>query len=281
MAFTAQEQNMTAMREKTEKSLRFEITAPVAMVLSGGKMGFGTSADAAMWLKFSVCPKKFPNRQEIYLVPKEEETDSAAQVKGIPRFDVERWRRLTSETEGLLEFHRQPQTDQEAYDEAKRNIGELSHCPKSSGSAEFYFIKINLPENEFRQTLDAFLTGKPPQTITIWTPDVEYGSPDSIVWEVWDAYSTFATIVGFNLSFSTDIPRVGVGLKKTENDEENDTEETTKLKEAILHSREDIQLLCCGQANMNSAIAGLRKQTNVLIAVAIIIAVILTLGFKW
>ncbi len=74
-----------------------------------------------------------------------------------------------------------------------------------------------------------------------------------------------------------DISRAGLGLKKTENEEENDKEETTKLKGAILHSREDIQLLCYRQAGMNAAIAGLRKPINIFIAVVVAVVAALRL----
>jgi hypothetical protein len=82
------------------------------------------------------------------------------------------------------------------------------------------------------------------------------------------------------LAFSTDIPRVGVGPKKTENEEENEREETAKLKEAILHSREDIQLLCFGQAAINATLTGLRRQVYILIAVGVVIAIITAFRFR-
>ena len=272
---------MIATRERTAKRLAFKITAPLAMGLSKGSTGFEKSTHASFSLNFSVCPS---NRQTIYLTPKEEDTDSATKIK----YNTEKWRRrLTPEIEGSLRFNMRSIADQEAADDAKALIGTLSHDPEYSsadyGHAEFYHIEINLPENEFRQIRDTFLTGKPPTSITIWTPDVEYGlAPDGSdkVWAVSDAHGTFATIVGFALAFSTDIPRVGIGLKKIENDEENDAAENAKLKEAILHSREDIQLLCYGQAAMNSAIVGLRKQINVLIAIVFVIAVIVALSSK-
>jgi hypothetical protein len=76
------------------------------------------------------------------------------------------------------------------------------------------------------------------------------------------------------LGFSVDIPRVEIGLKKTENEEEGEREETEKIKTAILHSREDIQLLCYQQAALNTSFSGLRKQIGLLISVAVVIAVI-------
>jgi hypothetical protein len=138
-------------------------------------------------------------------------------------------------------------------------------------------IEVNLPGNELSQIRDAFLMGRQPIAITIWTPDVEYGvAPDGSqkVWGVRDDVSTFAAIVGFSLALSTDIPRIGVGPKKTENEEEEELEEAAKLREVILHSREDIQLLCYGHAALNSSVAGLRRQIYILIAVAIVIAII-------
>jgi hypothetical protein len=81
----------------------------------------------------------------------------------------------------------------------------------------------------------------------IWTPDLEYGyAPDGSdkIWKVWESkHSTFAKIVGFSLSFSTDIPRVGVGLKKSEDEEENEREEVAKINAiiALIGNRVPIQ----------------------------------------
>jgi hypothetical protein len=168
-------------------------------------------------------------------------------------------------------------------------IGTLTYGPAYSGAdyghGEFYNIEINLTEKDFNQLRDIFLSGKPPSAISIWTPDIEYGNAPDGSDKIWEAlgttYGTDAKIVGFSLGFSTDIPRVGVGLKKTETEEESEREETAKIKEAILHSREDIQLLCYGQATMNSSVAGFRKQIDILIAVAVIIAIITALHFRF
>ena len=149
---------MIATRERTAKRLAFEITAPLAMGLSKGSTGLEESTDASFWLNFSVCPSKFPNRQTIYLTPKEEDTDSATEIK----YNTEKWRQLTPEIEGSLRFNMRSIADQEAADDAKALIGTLSHSPEYSsadyGHAEFYHIEINLPENEFRQIRDTFLT---------------------------------------------------------------------------------------------------------------------------
>ena len=298
---------MAATREKIPRPLRFEIEAPLAMGLSKGATWLGQPVDHLLWLRFSVCPAKFPDRQTIYLVPKGAER---SETTGWIRYNSKKWRRLTPEIEGSLQISVRPlgspsretqadaapllvdpsgadlhsNTAEEAGDATKPAIGKLGHGPEFShseyGHAEFYSIELNLPENEFDRIRDAFLIGKQPSAITIWTPDVEHGlAPDGsdIVWEVWDEHATFATIVGFSMAFSTDLPRVGMGPKKTENEEENEREETAKLKEAILHSREDIQLLCYQQAALNSSVAGLRMQVYILIAVAIVIAIIAAL----
>ncbi len=168
-------------------------------------------------------------------------------------------------------------------------VGTLFHVPAHAsadyGHAESYKIEINLNESDFNQIRNIFLSGKPPLGISIWTPDVEYGNaPDGSdkIWEICESErSTFARIIGFSLSFSTDIPRVGVGLRKTEDEEEDEREEMTKIKEAILHSREDIQLLCYGQSTLNSSLSGLRKQISIVIAVAIVIAIITVLHFRF
>jgi hypothetical protein len=243
---------MTAIGKKTAKSLRFEITAPLGMGLSKGKAGLAESGDLSPWLRFTICPSKFPDdRQEIWLVPKSEGNEGTQRFG----FDRKTSRQLTSEIEGSLSFvTHTPAIGEEASDGS--TIGTLSHGPvfesAEYGHAEFYNIEINLNEKDFKHIRDIFLSGKSPSGITIWTPDVEYGNaPDGSdkIWEVWETeHSTFAKIVGFSLAFSVDIPRVGVGVKKTEDQEEHEREETEKIKTAILHSREDIQLLCYQQA---------------------------------
>ncbi len=275
---------MTATRKRIAKPLEFEITAPLGMGLSKGETGLRESADISLWLRFSVCPSELPSQQHIYLAPREEERDDVTRT----RCDPKKWRRLTTEIEGSLRFNVRQVVDPESGEVTKPPIGTLYHAPEYTGScyghAEFYYIEINLLEDEFRKIWNAFLTGKRPTAITIWTPDVEYGdAPDGSdkVWEVWDVHGTDATIVGFSLELSTDIPRVNLGPRKSEKQEENDLEETAKVKQAILHSREDIQLLCSGQAASNSSVAGLRKQINILLAVAIVIAVIMALHFKF
>jgi hypothetical protein len=277
---------MTATREKTSRSLSFEITAPLAMGLSMGKAGLDEAEHPSPWLRFSICPSKFPDRQEIWLVPKSEGNEETKRTG----FDRKTSRRLTSEIEGSLSFvTRGLAIIEEASDVPTSTIGTLSHGPEYAsadyGHPEFYHIEINLNESEFNLIRDIFLSGKPPSGISIWTPDVEYGyasDGSDKTWEVWESkHGTFAKIVGFSLSFSTDILRVGVGLKKSEHEEENEREEMAKIKEAILHSREDIQLLCYGQSALNSSLSGLRKQINIVIAVSIVIAIIAALHFRF
>jgi hypothetical protein len=278
---------MATAREKTPKSLDFEITAPLAMGLSKGKgWGRDESEHLSPWLRFTVCPSKFPDRQEIWLVPRSEGNEGTKRLG----FDRKTWRRLTPEIEGSLSFvTRGLAIIEEASDVPTSTIGTLSYGPAFDdaeyGHAEFYNIEINLNEKDFNHIRDIFLRGKSPSGITIWTPDVEYGNaPDGsdTFWEVWETkHSTFAKITGFSLAFSMDIPRVGVGLKKSENEEENEREEAGKIKTAIMHSREDIQLLCYQQAALNISFGGLRKQINVLISIAVVIAIIAALHFKF
>jgi hypothetical protein len=278
---------MTTTRKKTAKFLGFEVTEPLAMGFSKGKRGLDESEDhLSPVLRFAIRPLRFPARQQIWLVPKDEKRDETKRIE----FDPETWRRLTPEIEGQLIFvTRGLAVIEEASDAPTATIGTLSHGPayKSAdyGHAEFYYIEINLNERDFNQIRDIFLSGKSPSGISIWTPDVEYGiAPDGsdIIWEIWETkHSTFAKIVGFDLGFSMDIPRVSVGLKKTENEEESEREETEKVKSAILHSREDIQLLCYQQAALNTSFGGLRKQINILISVAVVIAIIVAFHFKF
>ena len=278
---------MTATRKKTAKALRFEVTAPLGMGLSKGEAGLGAfEDDLSPWLRFTICPSKFPDRQEIWLVPKDEKRDDTKHLQ----FDRKTWRRLTPEIEGSLSFvTRGLAIIEETSDVPTSTIGTLFYRPAFDdaeyGYAEFYNIEINLNDKDFNHIRDIFLSGKSPSVISIWTPDVEYGIvPDGsdTVWEVWETkYSTFAKITGFSLAFSMDIPRVGVGLKKTDNEEENEREETDKIKTAILHSREDIQLLCYQQAALNISFGGLRKQINILILVAVVIAIIAAFHFKF
>jgi hypothetical protein len=278
---------MTATRKKTATALRFEITAPLGMGLSKGEDGLGAFEDEpSPWLRFTICPSKFPDRQEIWLVPKDEKRDDTERLQ----FDRKTWRRLTPEIEGSLSFvTRGLDIIEEASDVPTSTIGTLSYGPAFDdaeyGRAEFYNIEINLNEKDFNHIRDIFLSGKSPSVISILTPDVEYGiapGGSDKVWEVWETKcSTFAKITGFSLAFSMDIPRVGVGLKKTENEEESEREEMEKVKTAILHSREDIQLLCYQQAALNTSFGGFRKQINILIFIAVVIAIIAAFHFKF
>jgi len=271
---------MNVPREKTAKRLDFEIGCSVSMGLSKGNAGLmGATKDFSPWLRFAISPTGFPNRQDIWLRPKSENGETRH-----GSFDSRR--RLTSEIRGSLCFvTRGLAIIEETSDVPTSTIGTFSHVPAYAsadyGHAESYEIEISLNEADFNQIRDLFLRGKPPSGITIWTPDIEYGvAPDGSdkIWEIWESeHATFAKIVGFSMSFSTDIPRVGVGLKKTEDEEEKEREETAKIKEAILHSREDIQLLCYGQSALNSSFSGLRKQIYILIAVAIVIAILIAL----
>jgi hypothetical protein len=234
--------------------------------------------DLSPWVSFTICPQKF--RQDIWLAPKVEEKNKTKRVS----FDSKTWRCLTPEIEGSLSFVTGRLAIIEDVSELPTStIGTLAYSPAfhhaEYGHAESYHIEINLNEKDFNHIRDIFLGGRSPSVITISTPDVEFGnSPNGSekIWKVLETeYSTYAKITGFSMAFSTDIPRIGgIGLKKTENEEESEREETEKIKTAILHSREDIQLLCYQQAALNTSFGGLRKQMNTLISVAVAIAVV-------
>jgi hypothetical protein len=276
---------MPGAQTDTAKRLEFDVTAPLSMGLAQGKRDFHESDGLSPSLRFTVRPVQFPRRQTIWLAPKGGERDARQRAQ----FDAKTWRRLTPEIEGSLSFVTRGLGMVNASKEPTTTIGTLSHGQAYSsaeyGHGEFYEIEINITDSDFNQIRDIFLSGKSPSGISIWSPDIEYGNaPDGSdkVWEIeTDSHGTVAKIVGFSLGFSTDIPRVDVGLKKTEGEEENEREETAKLKQAILHSREDIQLLCFGQAALNSSVVGLRRQVYILIAVAIVIAIFTALHLKF
>lgn len=278
---------MTAMVRQTAKRLEFEITAPLSMGLSLGELGnsHDSSASLSSSLKFTIIPVQYPRRQDIWLAPKGGEEDARQRIKS----NRKTWRLLTPEIEGSLSFVTRSLGMIDASTESTSTIGTLSHgqalLDPSYGHGEFYEIEISITDGDFDQIRGIFLNGKPPSRISIWTPDIEYGiAPDGSdkIWEVeTDTHGTVAKIIGFSLGFSTDIPRVGVGPRKTENEEENEQEQTRNLKEDILRCREGIQALCYGQANINAALAGIRTQVYIIIAVGIIVAIVAALHSKF
>ena len=207
---------MNTTDERTARAIGFEITGTLGMGLSTGEAFASAPREPSWWLTFSICPEKYPSSQEIYLARKEKVQiyDSAKPYRE-PR------RRLTSEIKGSLQIRVLGLPDLQTGG-ASVAFGELSHGPESKRE-DFYYavsycIQINLPEAEFSEIRNAFLNGKAPTSITVWTPDIEFGFlPDGRdkVWEVWDDHVTYAQITGFSLALSTDIPRVGIGPKKS------------------------------------------------------------------
>lgn len=270
---------MAATSKKIPRTLGFDIGAPLGMGLLKEEDKLGKLSTLLPWLKFSLTPLQYPDKQDIWLFYKPEDE---SELKNTDR----KRRRLTADIEGSVSFiTRRPESNEAGDGEAVSNTGTLSHYPRFDdaqyGHVEFYNIEIRVSEKDLNKIIRRLLSGKPPTRISIVTPDVEYGyAPDGsdAVWEVWETnHGTYARIVHFSLNFSTDIPRVGVGPKRAEDEEEREREQASSVRAAILQSREDIRLLCQQQATMNGALSGLRRQLTSLTCIMLFIAIVVAL----
>lgn len=266
---------MTASGDKV--FLEFEIIEPLSMGLSLGDRGtWGSSVSVSPWLQFSIAPSKYPaSKQNIYIVSSKDSGSNSP-----PSIDGKEKKKLSSNIAGNIRFSILPIDA----DKSER-WSYLTYVPEFSdseyGHEEFLSMVLNLSENEFAQIRNLFVNGKPPSSISIWTPDVESGyAPDGSD-KIWDVSSKReVTILGFSLNFSIEKPRVLVGIKKTENEQELQAEEEQKLKQAVIESRQDLQLLCYGLSEIKSSLGGLSKQLSTIIVIAILIAIFMAMHLK-
>jgi hypothetical protein len=268
----------------TEKRLSFEVIEPHSMGFSLGRTGLGASDDSpSSWLSFSIVPDKFPVKQNVWLLQTKIDTHAPSESQ---KSDEPKRRLLTASIKGTLHFRMLSLDPDKAGNRTTVGVGALTYVPEYSssdyGHNECYEIEVYLPEKEFTLIRSLFVSGKPPSAISIWTPDIAYGvAPDGSdkVWNVGSGFST-ANIVGFSISFSTEIQRIIVGVKKTENETEKNAEDVLKTRQEIIESRHDIQLLCFGLSEVKTTLSSLRKQLNILIVIAAIIALFIAMRFR-
>jgi hypothetical protein len=282
-------------------NLRFGIIEATGMSLSLGDIGWHESSfdSSSQALGFSIRPCKYPDtHQEIWLVS--EKIHKADATETTPAAEDQR-RLLTDKIRGALYLRKQPPEfkPRPPFDSVSKKIknktaprtpipciGYLTYVPEYLPSewpdkreSEFYEITVSLPEKEFTEIRNLFASGKSPTAITIHTPDIEYGyGSETKLWDI--SFNQVADIVGVSIGFSIEAPRVMVGAKKTEDEQEQQAEEEKQLKQAVIESRQDIQLLCYGMYDIKTALGKLQKQLNILIVLIVVIGAFLVLRFK-
>ena len=280
-------------------SLRFDIIESKAMWLHFGDVSCHESSfeNSTQALSFSIKPCVYPDNQEIWLLSTEIKEASALEPSSVGE---KKERQLTSNIEGNLivktlppEFKlRRPfdSVSQKIENETTPQtpipcVGHLTYIPglRIPGERvekEFYEIKVQLPEKEFIQIRSLLASGKPPLTISIDVSDIEYGNSGDGSVKIWDVnLNQVVDIVGVSIVFSTEAPRVMVGVKKTELELETEAEEEKQLKQAIIESRQDIQLLCYGVHDIKTMLGEVKRQLNTLVICILGIALIFGLHF--
>ena len=242
-------------------SLNFEVSEPKAMGLRNG----GADLSDRSWLTFAVKPPEGFRKQSIWLLS--DVPVNAKEGTGTGFKSGTRWkRRLTASTPGTLYLRN---ANPAATDTNGSNVSwchEFSH--PEHYQEECYAIEILLPEQEFSDVRNLFAAGKSPATVSVLTSDIGYGNAPDGSDRDWDIGATpNLKISGYSIGLSVQPSRVLVGPAQTDTEVEHAAERAEEVRLAILHSREDVQLLCLTLANTNAQIATIRWQLNVLIVV--------------
>lgn len=248
-------------------SLNFDVSEPKAMRL---RRGYADLPDRS-WLTFAIKPPTGFREQIIWLLS--DVPVDAKEGTGTGFKSGNRWQRqLTANTPGTLYLHNANPAAADANGSSITWCREVSHSEYYQ--EECYTVEILLPEQEFSDVRNLFASGKPPSTISVDTSDIKYGSAPGGSSREWDIETTpHLKISGYIIGMSVKPSRVLVGPAQTDIEVEPAAERAEEVRLAVLHSREDIQLLCLTLSKTNMQIAALRWQLNMLIAV---FAVLLT-----
>lgn len=249
-------------RQQRTVSLNFDVSEPKTMGLRRGDADLPDHS----WLAFAIKPPTGFREQSIWLLS--DVPEDAKEGTGTGFKSGTRWkRRLTANTPGTLYLRN---ANSAAADANGSNVAwchEFSH--PEHYQEESYSIEIFLPEQEFADVRNLFAIGKPPSIVSVLTSDIDYGNAPDGSDRDWDIGATpHLKVSGYSIGMSVEPSRVLVGPAQTDIEVEHAAERSEEVRLAILHSREDIQLLCLTLANTNTQIAKLRWQFNVLIVVA-------------
>lgn len=242
-------------------SLSFDVTEPRAMGLRRGDADLPDRS----WLTFAIKPSTGFRKQSIWLL-----SDVPADAKegtGTGFKSGTRWKRqLTESTSGTLYLHNANPALADANSSNVMWCHEFSH--PEHYQEECYTIEIVLPEQEFADVRSLFASGKSPSTVSVLTSDIRYGNAPDGSDRDWDIGTTpDLKVSGYSIGMSVQPSRVLVGPAQTDIEVERAAERAEEVRLAILHSREDVQLLCLTLANTNTQISTLRLQLKVLIII--------------
>ena len=176
-----------------EKCLSFVIVEPVSMGLSFGKKGL-LGCNHSSWMEFSINVALV--KQAIFLLSPADDTNININDVGSKPEGTKR-RLLTKEIEGTLWLRSvseaSPTETESSSIKKESSFGCLTYIPKFSSSDygynESYVMDVHLPEQELILIRSLFASGKPPSSIYIWTPDVEYGFDSDGSTKYWDVGS--------------------------------------------------------------------------------------------
>lgn len=265
------------MAEVSEKTvvLRFNVG-------EARSIGFATGTEIFLpespWMSFSLVPADYPSKQIIWMRSDDPKNSGTGKETKLERDGKWLWQ-LTKKTPGTL-FLRSVKLGASV----KGDGSNLSWSPETSGSDYFFEesfgVDLLVPEGDFVDIRALMAAGKPPTKIVVYTPDVASGdAPDGSDkhWQV-DTMS-FAKITAFSIEMSVASPMVLIGPAQSENEIEEASQRTEEARLAILHSREDIQLLCFGQATTNALLGMIRWQLNAVLTMSAVSLVIVVLGY--
>jgi len=262
--------------EKRTVTLRFEVG-------DARTMGFSNGADDFLpeepWMSFSITPTKdYPDRQIIWMLSDNVKHSTSGSEQKTERDGQWRWI-LTEKTSGtLLLRSAKPGAP------LKGDGSNVTWFPETSGldyfSEESYSIDLLVPDHDFNDIRSLLAAGKPPSKVCVYTSDVEFDRAPSGNGREWHVGTTsFAKVTAFSIGLSVAAPHVFVGLKKTEIEIEDAAERDEQLRQAVLESRQDIQLLCHGLANTNALVNAVRRQSQIQIGVTLLLLGCLVLSY--
>ncbi len=249
-------------RQQRTVSLAFDISEPKTMGLRRGDADLPDSS----WLTFAIKPPTGFREQSIWLlsdIPADAQERTGTGFKSGTRWK----RRLTANTPGTLYLRSTYPAIADANGSNVAWCHEFSH--PEHYQEESYVIEIFLPKQEFADIRDLFASGKPPSTVSVLTSEIGYGNAPDGSDRDWDIGTIpHLKVCGYSIGMSVEPQRVLVGSAQTDIEVEHAAERAEEVRSAILHSREDIQLLCLTLTNTNMQITKLRWQISILIVVS-------------
>lgn len=265
-----------AEAEERTIALRFVVGDLLTMGFAAGRANFH---DDGSWMSFSLAPdvSDYPS-QTIWIRSKDPKHTTGGNEIKRERDGVISWG-LSSKTPGSL-YLQSTKADGKAPDDGPILTWNPEFSSQDHYIAESFSIILHVQEKDFDSIRTLVAAGKPPVKVTIRSPDVESGNaPDGSdkVWRV--DTSPYARVTAYSLGMSVAPQRVLVGSEQTEIDADETAERDAAIHQAILHFREDIQLLRFGQNAINGTLSAIRWQLSALVVLSIVSAALAVLSY--